>query len=80
MPEDQTISVAGFDASEQAEDDKPKVIWGDGKHQASVTPTTVVITRIKLGEGTGYIQLSRAEFRELVLGWQRQLLQEEEEE
>ena len=47
-------------------------IYGDGTHEVSVTEAEVM-----LSDGTGSIViLSRAAFREAVIGWER-LLQEE---
>jgi len=53
----------------------PKVLYADGVAEVAAGPDEVVISR-----GGAVITLSRAAFREVVLGWERLLEREEEEE
>ena len=48
-----------------------RVIYGDGKNEATVTEDEILIT-----DGAESVVLSRAAFREVVIGWER-LLDEE---
>jgi hypothetical protein len=50
----------------------PKVIYGDGTNEVAVAAESVIIT----GEDS-MVVLSRASFREVVIGWER--LREEEQ-
>jgi hypothetical protein len=83
MAEDQIIQATGIEAPEAmgvigGEPEKPKVIYGDGKWEVSVQAGAVVFTRQQMGEGISYMKLSRAAFREIVIGWDRFLEQEDE--
>ena len=51
-----------------------RTIYGDGVHEVTVSDTEVLIAD---GDG-GLVVLSRAAFREIVLGWER--LQQQEDE
>lgn len=56
-------------------DATPKVIYGDGTNEVAATEQSVL-----LSDAHGIVALSRGAFREVVLGWQRLLAQEEEDE
>jgi len=53
----------------------PKVLYADGVAEVAAGPDEVVISR-----GGAVITLSRAAFREVMLGYQRLLEREDEEE
>ena len=50
-----------------------RTIYGDGQHEVTVSPTEVMIA-----EGDQLVIMSRAAFREVLLGYERLLQQEDE--
>jgi hypothetical protein len=51
-----------------------RTIYGDGQHEVTVSPTEVMIA-----EGDQLVIMSRAAFREVMLGYERLLQQEDEQ-
>ena len=52
----------------------PQIIYGDGTNEVAVTAESIMIS-----DAHGIVLLSRAAFREVVLGWERHLAQEQEQ-
>ena len=54
--------------------EEKRTLWGDGRLSAVVTPETVVFSEVVKEDERQVlhvISMSHAEFREVVLGWQR---------